>query len=47
MTLILGIGIGAQIRPRIGPQVPKKQLRQLFGVVMLYAAGSTFLKALK
>jgi len=47
LPLILGIDIGAQIRPRIGSRVSKKRLRQLVGVVLLYAAVSIFLKALK
>ena len=38
LPLILGIIIGAQIGPRIGKHIPKKRIRQIFGVVLLYAA---------
>jgi uncharacterized membrane protein YfcA len=38
VPLILGITLGAQIGPRISPRVPRKRLRQLFSVVLLYAA---------
>jgi uncharacterized protein len=38
IPLILGIIIGAQIGPRVGQHIPKKRLRQIFGVVLLYAA---------
>ncbi len=46
IPLILGIVIGAQIGPRIGTRIPKKRLRQLFGVLLVYAAVSMFLKAI-
>ena len=45
IPLILGIIIGAQIGPRIGAKIPKKRLRQLFGLILIYAAVSIFLKA--
>ena len=44
LPLILGILIGAQIGPRIGPRIPKNRLRQLFGLVLLYAAINMILK---
>jgi hypothetical protein len=47
VPLILGIVIGAQIGPRVGHRVPKKRLRQLFGVVLLYAAINMFVKAVR
>ncbi len=44
VPLILGIVIGAQIGPRVGARVPKKRLRQLFALVLLYAAVNMILK---
>lgn len=38
IPLILGIIIGAQIGPQIGARIPRKRLRQIFGLVLLYAA---------
>jgi len=46
IPLILGIVIGAQIGPRLGTKIPKKRLRQLFGLLLIYAAVSMFLKAI-
>ena len=46
IPLILGITLGAQIGPRIGSRIPKKRLRQLFGLVVLYAAVNMFLKGI-
>ena len=46
VPLILGIIIGAQIGPRIGARIPKKRIRQLFGVVLVYAAVNMFLKGI-
>ncbi len=45
IPLILGITIGAQIGPRIGTHIPKRRLRQGFGVILLYAAANMFIKA--
>jgi len=36
--------IGAQIGPLIGTRIPKKRLRQLFGIVLLYAAINMIVK---
>lgn len=47
LPLILGIVIGAQIGPRIGPHIPKKRLRQLFSIVLLYAAINMIIKGLR
>ncbi|MCD6494704.1 sulfite exporter TauE/SafE family protein [Candidatus Bipolaricaulota bacterium] len=47
LPLILGLVIGAQIGPRIGPHIPKRRLRQLFGVVLLYAAINMIVKGLR
>lgn len=47
LPLILGIVIGAQIGPRIGSRIPKVRLRQLFGVVLLYAAANMILKGVQ
>jgi len=46
LPLILGIVIGAQIGPRIGAKIPKRRLRQLFGLILIYAAVTMFLKAI-
>lgn len=47
LPLILGIIIGAQIGPRVGARIPRKRLRQLFGVVLIYAAVNMILKGLR
>ena len=47
LPLILGLIIGAQIGPRIGSHIPKRRLRQLFGVVLLYAAINMIMKGLR
>ena len=47
LPLILGIVIGAQIGPRIGARLPKRRLRQLFGIALLYAAVSMISKGLR
>lgn len=47
LPLILGIIIGAQIGPRIGARVPKVRLRQLFGIVLVYAAVNMVLKGIQ
>ncbi len=47
LPLILGITIGAQIGPRVGARVPKVRLRQLFGLVLLYAAVNMILKGIQ
>lgn len=47
LPLILGIIIGAQIGPRVGARIPKKRLRQLFGIVLVYAAVNMILKGLR
>jgi uncharacterized membrane protein YfcA len=47
VPLVLGIVIGAWLGPRLGLLVPKKRLRQLFGVVLLYAALSMILKGIR
>jgi len=46
IPLILGIIIGAQIGPRVSAKVPKKRLRQLFGLVLIYAAVNMIIKGL-
>ena len=46
LPLILGLIIGAQIGPRIGHHIPKRRLRQLFGIVLLYAAINMIVKGL-
>ena len=47
IPLILGIIIGAQIGPHVGPHIPKKRLRQVFGLVLIYAAVNMGLKAIR
>ena len=47
LPLILGIVIGAQIGPRVGSRIPRKRLRQLFGVVLLYAAVNMAIKGIQ
>jgi uncharacterized membrane protein YfcA len=47
VPLVLGIIIGAQIGPRVGAKVPKRRLRQLFGLVLVYAAVNMILKAVR
>jgi uncharacterized protein len=44
LPLILGIIIGAQIGPYVGQRIPKKRIRQIFGVVLLYAAANMIYK---
>ena len=46
LPLILGIVIGAQIGPHLGHRIPVKRLRQLFGLILIYAAVNMFLKAI-
>lgn len=38
IPLIVGIVIGAQIGPHISGRIPRRRLRQLFGLALLYAA---------
>jgi len=45
LPLILGLIIGAQLGPRLGARIPKRRLRQLFGVVLVYAIVNMILKA--
>ena len=45
LPLILGLIIGAQIGPRLSSRIPKRRLRQLFGVVLTYAIVNMILKA--
>lgn len=47
LPLILGIVIGAQIGPRIGSRIPRKRLRRLFGLVLLYAAVNMIVKGIQ
>ena len=46
VPLILGIIIGAQIGPRVGQKISKKRIRQIFGIVLLYAAVNMIYKGL-
>ncbi len=47
LPLILGLAIGAQIGPYLGSRIPKNRLRQLFGLVLLYAAVNVVVNALR
>jgi len=46
VPLILGIIIGAQIGPRVGQKISKKRIRQIFGIVLLYAAVNMIYKGI-
>jgi len=46
LPLILGIIIGAQAGPRVGKSISKKRLRQVFGIVLLYAAANMIYKGI-
>jgi len=43
----LGLALGAQIGPYLGSRIPKNRLRQLFGLVLLYAAVNVVVNALR
>ncbi len=45
LPLIIGLIIGAQLGPRFGARIPKRRLRQLFGIVLVYAIVNMILKA--
>ena len=47
VPLVLGIIVGAQIGPHVSAKVPKKRLRQLFGIVLVYAAVNMILKGIR
>lgn len=47
LPLVIGTVIGAQFGPMIGDRIPRRRLRQLFGLVLLYAAANMVLKALR
>jgi uncharacterized membrane protein YfcA len=47
LPLILGIVLGAQVGPILGSRISKRRLRQLFGLVLLYAAVNMILKGLR
>ena len=47
LPLILGLVIGAQIGPRLGARLPKVRLRQVFGIVLLYAAVNMIIKGIR
>ncbi|UCF09987.1 MAG: sulfite exporter TauE/SafE family protein [Candidatus Bipolaricaulota bacterium] len=47
IPLILGIVVGAQIGPRVGSRIPRRRLRQLFSIVLLYAAVNMIVKGLQ
>ncbi|MBC7098162.1 sulfite exporter TauE/SafE family protein [Candidatus Bipolaricaulota bacterium] len=46
LPLIGGIVIGAQLGPALGGRLPRERLRQLFALVLLYAAVNMVLKGL-
>lgn len=45
--LVIGTVIGAQFGPLLGDRIPRRRLRQLFGLVLLYAAANMVLKAVR
>ena len=47
LPLVIGLAIGAQIGPHVGSRIPKNRLRQLFGLVLLYAAVNVVANALR
>jgi uncharacterized membrane protein YfcA len=47
LPLVLGIVLGAQFGPILGARFSKRRLRQLFGLVLLYAAVNMILKGLR
>ncbi len=47
LPLIAGTVIGAQLGPFLGERIPRRRLRQLFGLLLLYAAVNMILKALR
>ena len=47
LPLIIGLAIGAQLGPVLSSRIPKRRLRQLFGLVLLYAAVNVVLNALR
>lgn len=46
MPLLLGVIIGAQLGPMVTAKLPKKRVRQFFGIVVLYVALSMIWKGL-
>ncbi len=46
IPLLLGVMIGAQVGTRLTAKLPKKRLRQLFGIVVLYVAANMIWKGL-
>ncbi|MGC9529321.1 MAG: sulfite exporter TauE/SafE family protein [Candidatus Bipolaricaulaceae bacterium] len=46
VPLIIGIVAGAQLGPVLGARVPRRRLRQLFGLVLVYGAVNMVLKGL-
>jgi len=46
LPVVVGIAVGAQLGPRIAPRVPERRLRQVFGLVLLYAAANMIRKGL-
>ncbi len=46
LPLIAGLLVGAQLGPRLGGKLPRRRLRQLFALVLLYAAANMILKGL-
>jgi hypothetical protein len=46
LPLIAGLLVGAQLGPRLGGKLPRRRLRQLFALVLLYAAANMIIKGL-
>ncbi len=46
IPLLLGVVIGAQLGPLATSRLPKRRLRQFFGIVVLYVAGNMIWKGL-
>jgi len=46
LPLVVGSVIGAQLGPFLGERIPRRRLRQLFGLLLLYAAVNMVLKSI-
>lgn len=47
IPLVVGTVLGAQLGPLLGTRIPRRRLRQLFGIILLYAAANMALKAFR
>jgi uncharacterized membrane protein YfcA len=47
LPLVVGLALGAQLGPYLGSRISRNRLRQLFGLVLLYAAVNVVVNALR